>query len=162
MHYSTILIEQYRGKGIIVDTNLLLLLAIGQYDIRRISTFKRTDKFNADIFLAVKTVVEQFEQKYSTPNIITELDNLSRMLPAREWQAISDTLTNFVPLFIEIYQHSGRVLRHALYSKIGITDCSIAMIPDALIFTDDLPLTGRLQGLGRDVLNVSHLILDAS
>src|SRR5581483_5397292 len=160
MTYSEILIQKYRSKGIVVDTNLLLLLAVGLYDIKRIASFKRTSKFDVQIFAAVKKVVEQFEQRFTTPYIITELDNWARYLRENEWQAISSITQQLVPSLIEVYDQSSRIVRHALYANIGITDCSIELVQDALIFTDDLPFSKRMERRGRDVLNVAHLVLD--
>ena len=163
MTYAELLIQKYRSRGIVVDTNLLLLLAIGLYNPQRISTFKRTSKFDVMIYRAVATVVEQFEQRYTTPYIIAELDNLSRSLPANEWHAISSIMQQLVPSLIEIYGVGSRgLISHALHADIGITDCSIAVMPDVLIFTDDLRFGARMLGLGRDVLNVGHLILDTA
>jgi hypothetical protein len=163
MTYPELLVQKYRSRGIIVDTNLLLLLAIGLYDTRRISTFKRTNKFDISIFHAVVAVVEQFEQRYTTPYIVAELDNLSRFLRTDEWRAISGIMQRLVPSLIEIYDVGSKgLMAHALHADIGISDCSIAAVPDVLIFTDDLPFAARMQGLGRDVLNVSHLILDTA
>lgn len=163
MTYASLLIQKYRSRGIIVDTNLLLLLAIGLYNPDRISTFKRTNKFNVVIFDAVAAVVEQFEQRYTTPYIVAELDNLSRFLPVHEWRAISDIMQRLVPSLVEIYDIGSRgLIAHALHADIGVSDCSIAAIPDVLIFTDDLPFAARMQGVGRDVLNLGHLIFDAA
>jgi hypothetical protein len=160
--YAALLINKYRSRGIIIDTNLLLLLAIGLYNPNRIVTFKRTSKFDATIFQAVVTVVKQFEQRYTTPYLVAELDNISRMLPMHEWIAISRIMQTLVPSLIEICDGSSSVLAHALHAEIGVADCSIAMVPDTLIFTDDLPLASRLQGMGRDVLNIGHLLVDTA
>jgi hypothetical protein len=155
------LIKKYKNKGIVVDTNLLLLLAVGLYDPRRISSFKRTSKFNAQMFGLVKQIVEQFEQRYTTPYIITELDNLSRYLDQREWVAIAAVIRELLlPSVIELYTESSILLANEnLHSAIGVTDSSISQIPQTLIFTDDLPFAARMQGMGRDVLNFSHLLL---
>jgi rRNA-processing protein FCF1 len=158
--YAALLIQKYRSKGIIVDTNLLLLLAVGLFDPNRIATFKRTNKFNVAIFETVAKVVEQFEQRYTTPYLVAELDNISRMLPMHEWLGISRIMQTLVPSLIEIHSGSSSVISHALHSEVGIADCSIAMVPDTLIFTDDLPFASRLQGMGRDVLNIGHLLVD--
>jgi rRNA-processing protein FCF1 len=161
MDYPVILIEKYRSKGIVVDTNLMLLVAVGSYDHRRISTFKRTQKYNYLIFRLVISVLERFELRYTTPNVVTELDNLSRYLREDEWVAISKSLGSLIPSFIEIYTASRELLRHPLHSALGAADCSMAVISDVLIFTDDLPFASRLERQGREVLNLSHLLLNS-
>ena len=42
------LIRQYALKGIIVDTNILLLYFVGALGRKKISQFKRTNQFDAD------------------------------------------------------------------------------------------------------------------
>jgi hypothetical protein len=160
MDYPSFLINKYRSKGIVVDTNLMVLLAVGNYDRARISTFKRTQKYNLPIFHAVASVLTRFERRYTTPCVVTELDNLSRNLPEREWAAISESLHRIVSTFIEIYTDSLLLLRDPMHSAIGVADCSMAVIPDILIFTDDLPFATRMEQQGREVLNLSHLLLN--
>jgi rRNA-processing protein FCF1 len=158
MDWASLLIQKYQRKGIIVDTNLMLLLVVGMYDLARIATFKRTCKYNVQIYKIVVAVVEQFQIRYTTPYVVTEVDNLSRNLRDDEWLAISGALRELVAASIELYSDSNALLRSPLHSQIGVADTSIAMIPDALVFTDDLPLYSRLQREGREALNLSHLL----
>jgi hypothetical protein len=159
MDYASWLIEKYRGGAIVVDTNLMLLLAVGLYNPARIVTFKRTQKYNAQIFEIVTSVVERFGIWYTTPYIVTEVDNLSRSLLDQEWEAISVVLRRLIASSEELYSRSVLLLENPLHREIGITDASIAIMPqDALIFTDDLRLALRLERDGREVLNLSHLL----
>ena len=44
-NYLDSLFARYRQKGILVDTNILLLLFVGSVNRKRISQFKRTQQF---------------------------------------------------------------------------------------------------------------------
>ncbi len=44
------LVTHYRTKGVLVDSNLLLLLFIGSYDPQRIKKFKRTQEYTFEDF----------------------------------------------------------------------------------------------------------------
>jgi hypothetical protein len=45
---ASALIEKHRAKGVLVDTNLLVLYLVGTVNPRRIPNFKRTGDFNID------------------------------------------------------------------------------------------------------------------
>ncbi len=46
------IIQSYRKRGLLLDTNLLLLLVVGQCDIRAVTTFKRTSTFYDEKYVA--------------------------------------------------------------------------------------------------------------
>ena len=75
------LIAKYRGKGVLLDTNLMLLLAVGLYKRERISSFKRTDQYTARDFSLVADIISKFDRRITTPHILAETDNLTRQLP---------------------------------------------------------------------------------
>jgi hypothetical protein len=76
------LISLYRRKGLLVDSNLLLLYFVGAYDPERISTFKGTYSrgFSEDDFNLLFRLIALFEKIVTTPNILTEVSNLSSQL----------------------------------------------------------------------------------
>jgi hypothetical protein len=159
MQYADLLIRQYRYKGILVDTNLMLLVLVGQYNVSRIATFKRTKKYTPRIYEIVIQVISQFKKRLTTPQIMTEVDNLSRNLRTDEWQSISGALNELIPTYAEVATPTAILSLHRLHSAIGLTDRSIMNVPDVLVFTDDLPLYHRLETLGRGAINLGHLLL---
>lgn len=83
-------IKQYRRKGIIVDTNLLLLALIG--GTSSIVEFKRTCGYSdADYQLLLK-VIDQFEKLVSTPHILAEVSNLTNGLHGNKLRDFYATL----------------------------------------------------------------------
>jgi hypothetical protein len=76
------LLGRYKSRGILIDTNLLLLYFVGKYDPRRILSFGRTKSraFTLEDFKLLLVVFDYFDRVITTPNILTEVSNLSSKL----------------------------------------------------------------------------------
>lgn len=141
-----------------VDTNVMLLLTIGTLNPTRLAEFKRTKMYTHSDFLLVSELLSRFRRRLTTPNILTEVDNLSRQLPTREHQDLSNVLKHLIDLFVEIYVPSASVISDPAYFKSGLADSvAITLSSDHLVLTDDFPLANRLATMGRDVINLNHL-----
>ncbi len=77
MNYFEEIIGSYRNKGILIDTNLLLLYFIGKYNKSLIQYFKRTQKYVIEDYELSTSVIKFFTRIITTPNILTEVSNLS-------------------------------------------------------------------------------------
>lgn len=156
--FSDWLYTRYRSKGILVDTNLMVLLVVGTYEIQRISSFKRTRQYTIEDFALVMRVLELFERRITTPHILTEVDNLTRQLPETEHSAISETLTHLVSTLFEVHEPAAAIMRMDLYPDLGLTDCvTVSLSRDLLVITDDYRLSNILSAAGRDALNINHI-----
>jgi len=152
------LIAKYRRLGVLLDTNLMVLLAIGYYDRKRISSFKRTLQYTHQDFSLLAGIVGQFDRAVTTPHILAEADNLTRQLPEREHRAIAAITARLVEGLFEVYVPSKMAARHERYPILGLTDCAtIEAAEQALVLTDDFPLANILAHLGRGVINLNHL-----
>ena len=60
------------SKGLLVDTNLLVLLVIGALNPDQISDHKLTSKYSAVDYRLLKSFVDRFKLVVTTPNILTE------------------------------------------------------------------------------------------
>lgn len=152
------LVERHRKNGILVDTNLLVLLATGIYRRARISTFNRTRQYTPDDFDILVRLISLFQKRIVTPHIVAEADNLARQLPSTEHRGIAAAITALVSDSFEIYCPSVDATRHERYVALGVTDCTIVVASrDALVVTDDLRLSNILTHLGRDAININHI-----
>ena len=69
------LIARYSRKGILIDTNILLLYFIGSFDPGLISSFKRTARFSVEdyetlLILVSTTVVDEYIELHVVCNDI--------------------------------------------------------------------------------------------
>lgn len=156
--YVNRLIGQYRSRGALIDTNLMVLLIVGYYNVQRISRFKRTVSYTISDFNLVSELAARFERRLTSPNILTEVDNLCRQLPISEHAGIAESARVIVGRLVEVYQQSLDVVARDDYRTFGITDAvTIAIALNHLVLTDDLRLASFLSAQGRDVININHL-----
>src|SRR3954467_11508034 len=104
------LIDKYKSRGVLIDTNLLVLLAVGIYRPDRIATFKRTRPYTLRDFEFILRLADAFRRRITTPNILTEADNLLRQLPEAEQLDVANTLAKLTHEAIEIYCKSADVV----------------------------------------------------
>ncbi len=153
------ILAKYRGKGIIIDANLLLLFVVGSYDQNRISTFKRTKKFGKDDFMLVKRFIECFKTVRTTPSILTEVSNYLNQLPEELQAEFYTAFSDCIRSLFEVYEESANLSKNDCFTKYGLTDTSI--IADAknnyVVLTEDFPLSGYLISAGVDAINFNHL-----
>jgi hypothetical protein len=158
--YPAILFKKYKAKGVLIDTNLLVLIAIGTYNRLRVGTFKRTTQYTLGDLEMMLRILAYFDRCLTTPNILTEVDNLTRQLPEAEHKPLADAFSQLISRQFEIYLGSHDVAQHAAYSRLGLTDCATALAAaerNVLVITDDLRLSNILSGLDLDAININHI-----
>lgn len=157
--YPYDLIHKYQSKGVLVDTNLLLLLAIGNYSKDRIETCKRTRQFTREDYELLCKILASFRTRITTANILTETDNLARQgVSEREYEAVSTCLRNIINDFFEVHGSSKTAAANERYATLGLADCvTLISDVDVLVLTDDRTLSDILTFVGRDALNINHL-----
>jgi hypothetical protein len=158
-HYEQ-LFNAYRGKGILVDSGLLLLLFVGLCDRGRIQVFKRTKMFTESDFDLLQRILSQFDSVVTTPNILTEVSNLLGQLPDNlHGQYYASFAAGLEGPVSEHYIPSKRLVLQSRFARLGLTDTGI--IEQArhrhLVLTSDLPLYNHLCDLGVDVINFNYI-----
>lgn len=124
--YVEELVSRYRGSGVLVDTNLLLLLFVGGYDPGLIERFRLTmDRFVAADFDTLSTVLSAFDRIVTTPHILTETSNLLGQLTGRARIGCFGHLARSIPSMRETYVPSADLVEQQAFVEIGITDTSI-------------------------------------
>lgn len=152
------LIAKHRRYGVLLDSNLLLLMVVGNYDFRRISKFKRTSQFNSDDYELLMRISEKFAQMCTTPNIMTEVDNLGRQLNQSEWEGFAASMNDVASRLVEISEPSMQVTKEPRFPRLGLTDTAILMnLKAQLLLTDDLKLEGMARSAGLASINFNNL-----
>ena len=153
------LVKRYRGKGLLVDANLLLLLTIGRCDPGLIQRFKRTQKYDMDDFGGLARVVGLFRKHVTIPHVLTEISNLATSLPEHIRPRYFTSLVSQFEPYSEETAPFAAVSRMGMFVKFGVTDTAITHIArnKYLVLTDDFPLANFLQKQKQDVINFNHL-----
>jgi len=154
-----ILLDSYQSKGILVDTNILLLLIVGLADRSRISDHKRTKEFTHEDFDILVQILDQFKIRVTLPNIMTEAINLARQTSDDLKTSCCAYVESLFDHFTEDYIESSKLASLEEFITLGLTDAAIleSARDQYLVLTDDFKLAGTLTKAGVDVINFNHL-----
>ena len=158
MTYPEYIVSKYGTSGILLDTNVLLLLLVGEQDVSIIPKFKRTKIYSTDDFASLKKYVNAFSAIVTTPNILTEVSNLAdSMLDDVRTRFFEGTQTRFLSLE-EHYFPSRALTASKFYLRFGLSDSSVYELVKAKypVVTDDLELYNALIHDQIDALNINH------
>ncbi len=153
------LIERYASRGVLVDTNLLLLYVVGRTNSARIERFKRTKQFTAEDFQTLGRFLHSFHRRLTTPCVLTEVSNFASQLGEPERSRCLETLGREIESLEEHYEPSFTLAGDELFREVGLTDCSIRRLAEKnlLVLTDDYKLANRLHSLDLAAINFNHL-----
>lgn len=154
------LLERYQQKGILIDTNILLLLFVGTVNRSRISQFNRTEKFTPEDYDLLVRILLFFQKFVTTPNILTEVNSLINGIGEPERSRCLDIFADIVnEKLSEFYIESTSAVKLENFTKFGLTDCGIISIArdKYLVLTDDFKLANYLQTIKIDVINFEHI-----
>lgn len=156
-------INSYRKSGILLDTNVLLLLWAYQFDEQLIGR-KKLEKYTVDDAKLLVSCVDQFTRILTTSSILTEVSNLAGlMLSGTKKQQLFERMYDFfnVPSADGAVHCSihGAVLPSQTFVKLGYTDASIISIAQAphFLLTDDLDLFLDAQHHNIPTINFTHM-----
>ena len=158
-------VRTHRDDGILLDTNVLLLLLIAQFDPARIGG-KRLEKYTLEDAQLLCAFVGKFKRILTTSHILAETSNLAA-------QALTGTVKNeffnrLFPLFLSEQPDAlhqcpifiGNVDR-AIFVRLGLTDAGIVAAVDVeakrLLLTDDLNLHAAAIAKGAPSINFTHM-----
>ncbi|MBU1753132.1 hypothetical protein KKG56_04655, partial [bacterium] len=75
--YLESLLQKHKNRGIVVDANLLLVYFLGSFNPQLILQYKRTKIYTLEDFYVLCQFIKYFDRLITTPNILTEVSNLS-------------------------------------------------------------------------------------
>ena len=90
--YAEILIDRFCSRGVLIDTNLLLLYVVGRYDdgIIRRGAFSRLAAYSIDDYGLLVGLMSLFDKYVTTPHVLAEVSNWIGKLPnAQEVECLS-------------------------------------------------------------------------
>lgn len=153
------LIQSHLAKGVLVDTNLLLLYFVGKFDSKLISTFKRTNQFNAEDFELLDRILKLFRRIVTTPNVLAEVNSLSGQWGEPAKTKYFERFASEIETLEEEYITSRAASGEPLFVRVGLTDTAIALAARNryLVLTDDFRLAQLLEHQGAAVLNFNHI-----
>jgi rRNA-processing protein FCF1 len=159
MNDIQLLFSRYQQKGILVDTNILLLYFVGTTNRDRVGRFKRTETFLPEDYDILVEILSYFSKIVTTPNILTEVNSLANQLGEPERTQCFAIFAQGISIFEECYLESKTIASDQHFTRFGLTDCSIVSFAreQYLVLTDDLKLANHLQQQGIDTVNFNNI-----
>lgn len=154
------------NKGLIIDSNLLILLITGYYDKNYIKSFKRTSLYSVEDFNVLKKIVDKFSKIIITPHILTEISNLcidqkgDDSIKNKKFREFLITFIRTIYSFKEIHIAKNQILVLEYFHYLGVTDSAIIEIAiknKLNVITDDAGVYVKLYYLNVPVINLTHL-----
>lgn len=145
--------------GLLVDTNLLVLFAVGTVNRNRIETFKRTRQYTIADYDLLLRVLAKFAPLYTVAHVLAEVSDLTDLRDYEGLQA-RRVLKKSISLLNEVQMPSKLAAEDGVYEDLGLVDAAIGAVARAHncgVLTDDLDLYLRLSYDNVDVLNFTHL-----
>lgn len=135
------LIEKHRSKGVLVDTNLLVLLLVGLVNRRRVPEFKRTQDFTIDDFDTLSRLMDWFGKLITTPHVLSQVSDLAAV-QGKELAKIRKRFGLLVDAMDEHYEPSRSLVADPLFARLGLADVAIGQVcsKGILVLTSDLDL----------------------
>jgi hypothetical protein len=157
--YLEWILQEYSHTGIIVDTNILLLLVVGLNDRTRVGRTRRTEAYVVEDFDLAFAFVQYFDRILTHSSILAETSNLVGQAAGNEAIALRVTLAHQIPHFTEYAITAAMIASDPQFIRLGFTDTAISRLAasGAAVLTDDLPLYHRLIQSGAPAVNFNHL-----
>ena len=148
------LVQKYKRRGILIDTNLALLYIVGSLDSLLIRNHARTSAFSIDDFDRLSRFVDYFEKKIVTPHVLTETSNL--LGKSVELRGVFGAFINSAK---EIPIPAKSVAATSAFLAAGLTDAGILSVAEKkyLLVTDDGPLLGLSTGAKVDCVSLAQI-----
>jgi predicted nucleic acid-binding protein len=152
-------LDSATSTGLLVDTNLLVLFAVGTVNRDRIETFKRTRQYTKTDYDLLVRVLAKFEPLYTVAHVLAEVSNLTD-LPGPERLQARSVLKKTISVLNEAEMSSTRAAEDRLYQDLGLVDAAIGAVARAhhcAVLTDDHDLYVRLIQDNVNVFNFTHM-----
>lgn len=145
-------------RGLILDTNLLLLLVTGNASRDYIRIHKRLTCFNDRDFVRLSTLVSGFDRLVFTPHVLAETSNFVRQVSDPARSRIHDSLCELVGLFEEEFTECKVVCGSPASAALGITDSVLMTLVSRghALLTVDAGLYHRACAISENAYNFNH------
>lgn len=150
--------SQLHGRDLLIDSNLLLLGVVGNFDVRLVGQ-GRLEAFVAEDLDRLNEFTSLAKQLITTPGILTETSNLAaQMIGKLNRSSLFERFRAIIRIMDQRHERASVVCEQPAFLRLGLTDAEIAQIAnkDMIVLTVDFPLHGYLHKNGIRALNFNH------
>lgn len=146
-------------NGIVLDTNVFLLLLIGNWDRSRIVKFKRTQEFAPSDYDKLLYLCSNAAKLVVTPHVVTEACNLCDNYNSSFNGEIFAVLKEMFASMKERRKEASLLFEYDSFLRFGLADISIldASLKSHVAVTDEAKLFAEIYASGGLVINLNHI-----
>jgi hypothetical protein len=151
--------QNARSRGVLIDTNLFVLLIVGLVNRDRIPSFKRTSGYTPADWDLLVGLIEHIPQRYAIAHVFAEANTLTDM-KGQEKVIAREMLHRVIAITEEVHIPSVEVCASPYYCRLGLTDAAIGLAArkcGCSVITNDSDLYMALVHEGASVLKFDHL-----
>ena len=161
MGYWENIIAECSRNGILLDTELLLLLSVGVFKSSLIEKSKITNKYSVNDFKMLANIAIQYKPLYVSPQVLAEFSNHSDRLGSSVIREFYKSIEKILKEQFEVYIPKDVIIEEDYLSALGFADVSMLKVCEekgCVLFTADLQLEGICRAKGLNVVNFNHII----
>ena len=148
-------------NGLLIDTNLLILLLVGSCHPSLIRTNKITANqgFDQNDFIRLRDFAGRFRKLVTTPHILTEVSNHTEKIKGPDRQTFIREFVGWLEIMEEQSEPARQLAGMEGFAEYGLTDSAIHHLArnGLAVITVDFRLVGFLQKRGVKAVNFNHL-----
>lgn len=156
------LILKMQRNGVLLDTNLLVLLIVGLVDPKMIDTHKRLSAYTKEDFTLLVGILDTCKNIIASPHILAETSNLASNgsygeIEEKIFLALKGILLQ--EKFIEIHTGASEISSKDGFLTFGLSDIGLleTLNKKYVLLTDDFRLSGYAEKMSFEVLNFNHI-----
>lgn len=144
---------------LLIDTNLLCLLLVGNVGIDRIAKHKRLAKYDVTDYDRVRSIALRFGQLVLCPHVLAETSNISRQTPEPLKSLLGTALQDIANASIELHLPASTAAMAPEYRRLGLTDAVLLELGQAgrILLSDDFDLCHAAAARGYPVINYNYI-----
>jgi hypothetical protein len=143
---AALFFRRFPRRAILLDSNLLLLMITGSFDVRLIGTFKRLSGFTVRDFEILSLLASEFETVVSTLHVLTEVNGLADKLPSWSKPEWYEHFARGIQMLEERHIPAKALSALPEFRIFGITDAVLSLVAGETLFvTADDRLRSHLQ-----------------
>lgn len=146
--------------GVLLDTNVLLLLLIGMIREDLVEKTTRVRAYTADDYRLLRSLLREARGLTTTPHVATETWNLGDNLLSGDYaQRFKHNFVTFVAKAEERWVRTTELTTSRSFLRLGVADSGMVHIKRRrpVVVTDDSHLSRQLEADGLSVINFTHL-----
>lgn len=152
-------VSSCRG-GVLLDTNVLLLLLIGAIDEGLIATSRLKAAYTSRDYQLLVWLVSRAQRYIVTPHVATETWDLgTNWLSGEHQRRFKQHFVRFVQQSRERWVRTQALVAEKYFLRLGVTDAGILWFKRSrpVVVTDDSGLSRQLEDHRCSVVNLTHL-----